>query len=212
MSDASSVPQIEVLPPEKKKRGRATTFTPELGERICKRLAEGESLRGICKDADMPAACQVHQWLLLTSDPMFDAFRTQYDTAKKIQAHNLVDEILDISDDGNNDWMERLGPEGQSLGWQLNGEHVQRSKLRVDSRKWFAGKVFPKLYGERLITQDETPRPNLPYKMGQLTLEELGALVELLDAAKAEPSVIGQATVVPPPSPKKKAKPKKKRA
>ncbi len=44
--------------------------------------------------------------------------------------------------------MERQG-EKKSEGWQLNGEHVQRSRLRVDTRKWFLSKLAPKRYGDR---------------------------------------------------------------
>ena len=45
--------------------------------------------------------------------------------------------------------MERLGPDGQSLGWQLNGEHVQRSKLRVWARLELLKKWNPKKYGDK---------------------------------------------------------------
>jgi hypothetical protein len=41
---------------------------------------------------------------------------------------------------------------GVNTGWVLNGEHVQRSRLRVDTRKWFASKVAPKIYGDKIET------------------------------------------------------------
>jgi hypothetical protein len=59
----------------------------------------------------------------------------------------LADELLEISDNGLNDWMERNG-EG-NVGWLVNGEAIQRSKLRVDTRKWVASKLKPKKYGDR---------------------------------------------------------------
>jgi hypothetical protein len=64
----------------------------------------------------------------------------------------LTEEILDIADDGSNDWMEKLDKDGKSVGWAVNGEAVQRSKLRVDARKWIASKLKPKKYGDKLDT------------------------------------------------------------
>lgn len=60
----------------------------------------------------------------------------------------LFEEILDIADDASNDWMERQSE--KSAGWELNGDHVQRSRLRIDARKWMLGKMQPKKYGDKL--------------------------------------------------------------
>jgi hypothetical protein len=87
-----------------------------------------------------------------------DAFREQYARAREAQADTLADEILEISDDGSNDWMQRTGKD-QEPAWQLNGEHVQRSRLRVDSRKWFASKVAPKKYGDKLEVAGDRENP-----------------------------------------------------
>ena len=57
--------------------------------------------------------------------------------------------MLDIADDACNDWMERLGEDGQPIGYQLNGDHIQRSRLRIETRKWLATKLQPKKYGDR---------------------------------------------------------------
>ena len=59
--------------------------------------------------------------------------------------HTALFEIFDISDDGTN---ERNGKDSE--GFQLNGEAIQRSKLRVDTRKWALSKLVPKKYGDRL--------------------------------------------------------------
>ena len=69
--------------------------------------------------------------------------------AKEESADALVEDILDIADDGSNDWMAVHGKDG-SEAWKLNGEHVQRSRLRVDTRKWIASKLKPKKYGEKI--------------------------------------------------------------
>jgi hypothetical protein len=59
----------------------------------------------------------------------------------------MADETLEIADDAQNDWMERNGAD--DVGYQLNGENIQRSRLRIDARKWMAGKLRPKVYGEQ---------------------------------------------------------------
>ena len=44
----------------------------------------------------------------------------------------------------------KLDKAGKESGYQLNGEHVQRSKLRVDTRKWYLSKILPKKYGDKI--------------------------------------------------------------
>jgi hypothetical protein len=128
-----------------RKMGRPSIYTLELSERICAELACGKSLRTVCKADDMPGLETVFRWLREKTD-----FRDQYEKAKNECADALVEEIIDISDDGRNDWMEVHDKDGNSTGWKLNGEHIQRSRLRVDVRKWAASKLKPRKYGERL--------------------------------------------------------------
>lgn len=125
--------------------GRPTDFTPELGDRICEEIADGRSLRSICLSDDMPNKSTVFRWL-----SMRDEFRDQYARAREAQADSLFDDLLDIADDGSNDWMERFDDEGGNIGWKENGEALNRSKIRIDARKWMAGKLRPKVYGEKL--------------------------------------------------------------
>lgn len=128
--------------------GRPTTFSPEVADAICERLANAESLRSICCDPEMPGQTTVFRWL---ADPAHDEFRQQYARAREAQADALFDEVLDIADDGTNDWMERKNADGEAgLGWQENGEAIRRSQLRIDARKWMAGKLRPKKYGDKL--------------------------------------------------------------
>lgn len=129
-------------PPEKPKIGRPSDFSQEIAAEICDRLCAGESLRTICRDDHMPACSTVFVWL-----SKHEAFAEQYARARDVQADAIFEEILDIADDARNDWMERRGE--NDAGWQANGEHIQRSRLRVDARKWMAGKLAPKKYGEK---------------------------------------------------------------
>jgi hypothetical protein len=56
----------------------------------------------------------------------------------------LVDEILAISDDTSQDTI--LNENGTAL---CNYEHINRSRLRIDTRKWLAAKLCPRFYGEK---------------------------------------------------------------
>lgn len=91
----------------------------------------------------MPDKTTVFKWLRERPE-----FLAQYARAKEESADALADEMLDIADDGSNDWMELHHRE--NVGWVENGEAMQRSRLRVDTRKWIASKLKPKKYGEKL--------------------------------------------------------------
>lgn len=119
-------------------------FSQEIFDAICEHIADGKSLRSICLKDGMPSKTSVMRWLMEN-----EALRDQYTRARELQADAIVDETLDIADDATNDWMESRSEDG-SVGYRLNGEHIQRSKLRIDQRKWMAGKLRPKVYGDRV--------------------------------------------------------------
>ena len=135
---------------EANKPGRPSDYTEDIAESICLRLAEGESLRSVCSDDGMPCKQTVLRWISRRPE-----LRAQYVRAKEEGAEAIAEELFDIADDGTNDWMEKLDKEGECIGYQLNGEHVQRSKLRIDTRKWYLSKIMPKKYGDR-IQHDQT--------------------------------------------------------
>jgi hypothetical protein len=129
--------------------GRPSSYTDEVADQICARLAEGQSLRAICRDEEMPEQRSVFRWLR-----SHEGFRQQYALAREAQADALFDEALDIADDGSNDWMlANNGDDDKTAAWRLNSEHVQRSKLRIDTRKWMASKLQPKKYGEKVTNE-----------------------------------------------------------
>lgn len=145
--------------------GAPSTFTAEMADMICERLADGESLRAICDAEDMPDKATVFRWLANNVE-----FRDQYARAREAQADSLFDDILDIADDGSNDWMERKNSDGENIGWVENGEALRRSALRVDARKWMAGKLQPKKYSDKLSVD------------GSITHEAGDSIKALMDA------------------------------
>lgn len=117
---------------------------------ICDRIADGKSLRSVCdSDDSLPAWRTFLAWVAEDDD-----LAQQYARAMAERCDAIGEEILEISDDARNDYMEMLADENDSpgmLGYKLNGEHVQRSKLRVDARKWFLSKLAPKKYGDSTL-------------------------------------------------------------
>ncbi len=133
-----------------KQNGRPTTFTQDQADHICAELAVGKSLREICRETEGLVLSTVMRWL--SANP---SFQEQYARAKSAGVDALAEEILDIADDGTNDWMERHDKDGENIGWQFNGEAARRSQLRIDARKWLLSKLAPKKYGEK-VTQEIT--------------------------------------------------------
>lgn len=64
----------------------------------------------------------------------------------------MADDLLEIADDGTNDFVEKERPNGPKF-LAFDGEHVQRSRLRVDTRKWILAKALPKIYGDKLTAE-----------------------------------------------------------
>lgn len=137
---------------EKRAPGRPSTFTPAIAAEICERLGKGEPLEAICRDAHMPPSRTVHGWVNDKERPagVPETFSTDFAQARARGFDAIAAECLVIADDASNDWMEKHTREGESAGWQLNGEHVQRSKLRIDTRLKLLAKWDPKRYGEKL--------------------------------------------------------------
>lgn len=103
----------------------------------------------------MPSATTIFNWLL---DKRHKDFLEQYETARNVQAEMMFEELLEIADDGSNDYIERETKDGDTYE-VLNSEHVQRSRLRVDTRKWYLSKVLPKKFGDKIahVGPDDGP-------------------------------------------------------
>lgn len=142
--------------------GPDTILTSELSQRICLLLMEGMSLRRICQLKDMPGKSTVMSWLAKDDkeDGVYAAFQDQYARARKIQVETLVDEIIDIADNRS---VEGIEAEDDTITTEKgdfpNKEWMQRSALRVDARKWYAAKLLPKKYGDKLALTDGDGKP-----------------------------------------------------
>jgi len=129
-----------------KKRGRPTKYSEKLTAKICSELAKGKSLRTIREQNDWcPNLDTIFQWL-----HRYQTFAEQYARAKEESADALVDEMLDIVDDGSNDWMTQYNRRTGRDERVFDREHYERSKLRFQARQWMASKLKPKRYGDKL--------------------------------------------------------------
>jgi len=117
--------------------GRPRIYTSELAIEVCKQLVEGKSLRKICKQENMPSIQTVMTWLWEETDYK-EEFSLQYAKARKQQAETMVDRMLDISDDADN-------------------KGTNKARLQIDTRKWVASKLYPKVYGEKVAFDSDQP-------------------------------------------------------
>lgn len=97
----------------------------------------------------MPSRDAVHTWL--DTKP---GFADKYVRARLLQADKYAEEIIAIADDGTRD--KTVDAEGNEI---VDHDHIQRSKLRVDARKWAASKLAPKKYGDKLELAGDASSP-----------------------------------------------------
>ena len=129
--------------------GRPSVFTQEIADQFCATVATTtRSLKWICENNDIfPHVGTVLRWLRENED-----FRNQYARAKEDQADLLAEEMMDIADETSNDTItDEKGNE------YANKEWINRSRLRVDTRKWIASKLKPKKYGDRVAQEISGP-------------------------------------------------------
>jgi transcriptional regulator with XRE-family HTH domain len=111
----------------------------EIGiEMICEQVSECKTLREIAEQAGVSKGSLI-AWLANYPD--------QYARAREAQADKLAEDLLQIADDGRNDTY--LDDDGNE---RTNQDVIARSRLRVDARKWLAGKMAPKKYGDKIET------------------------------------------------------------
>lgn len=107
--------------------GRPSDYDQETADLICLRLSQGETMISICRDEKMPAQSTVYLWLQKHSE-----FSEKYARARERQADYFAEQTVAIADETSD---------------------PAKARLQMDARKWFASKVAPKKYGDK-ITQE----------------------------------------------------------
>jgi hypothetical protein len=114
----------------------------EFMEQIIPRIEFGTPLSEICRDEGMPSPTTVYEWMKGESKEA-KARAERFARARRIGYDAIAEDCLRIADDGENDYMESLDSVG-GVAYKLNGENVQRSKLRVETRLKLLAKWDPK--------------------------------------------------------------------
>ena len=122
--------------------GRPTKYTDQLAQDICDGLIDGQSLNKLCMSDDMPCKASVYNWL---SDPEHAAFLDKYTHARERQAETFMDQCVDIADDNEDDTITLVNKAGKEYE-KVNHDHINRSRLRVDTRIKIAERMAPRKY------------------------------------------------------------------
>ena len=122
--------------------GRHTEYIPEIADEICHRISGGASVKTICASEGMPSMQTVFKWLREQS-----SFAENYTRATAERADAVFEEMFAIADDGSNDTY--IDDEGKV---RVDTDIVNRSRLRIDTRKWALARMAPKKYGDKIET------------------------------------------------------------
>ena len=137
-----------------------TIFTKEISKRICEGIMSGKSLAAVCREDGIPTVTTVMSWLSKGSENPekyidFNNFLNDYTRARECQADYFVDQVIEIADNCTTE-----------------SDSINKAKMRIDARKWTAGKMRPHKYG-----------------VVKSTAQEVGdAMVEYVTAIKASPN------------------------
>ena len=128
---------------------------------IIERMLNGKSLKSILdSDNKLPSRPIVYTWLNKESNKFDKEFLNNYAQATQDRADYLVEEIISIADDQEDDVY--VNDDGVEV---TNHNVINRARLRVDSRKWIAGKMKPKKYGDKLdVSADISQEVKISFK------------------------------------------------
>lgn len=158
----------------RKKIGRPSKYSPDVVEALCEQICTTNmGLKSICNsNQTFPDYATVFRWL-----NSYAEFRDRYARAREAQAELLADEIIDISDDTSGDI--KFDEKGNM---QVDYEHINRSRLRVDARKWKASKLAPKKFGDKMEIDHTTA--GHAFDLKALSTDDLKLLSSLQSKAR----------------------------
>lgn len=111
-------------------RGRPSVYSQGVANAICVRLAEGESLRSICREEQFPTEATVRQWVIDDRE----GFSSQYTRSRDAALDKMADDVIQIADEA---------------------EDPAKARLRFDARRWYLSKLAPKRYGDKLAIEHD---------------------------------------------------------
>lgn len=138
---------------------RPSLFSEDISEEICRRLSEGEPLAQICRDDHMPTDRTVRNWREADAE-----FSSAIACARETGFDVIAAECLEIAEDGSHDYKTKKRQSGEEYE-EFDAEHVQRSKLRIDTRLKLLAKWDPKRYGDKVALTGGGPE-DAPLNLG----------------------------------------------
>jgi hypothetical protein len=118
-------------------------WSEDMVEEILVAIALGATVQQACDKVFMGDKIDSFYKLMLRDKSVKDA----YDEARMIQAEKMaIDDIIEISDNTEND---------ETFDGRPNSAAVNRDRLKVDSRKWIAGKLHYKRFGDKIQQEVE---------------------------------------------------------
>jgi hypothetical protein len=128
--------------PKKHAGGRPSKYTPELAALICKRVATNHiGTAKLCKiHDDLPDDTTIYEWRYERPE-----FSRMYAEAKIKQSELLAERLIDLAEEK----AYYIDAEGNE---RVDGGFIQSQRLQVDTTKWIAAKLLPKVYGDKQQT------------------------------------------------------------
>jgi hypothetical protein len=114
-------------------------ITQELFDAICDDVASGKTLSECLRTLDI---LHVEFWKFKQLD---ENRNVSYARARELQAEAWADSLIEIADETSND--TKTNADGSEAP---NGEWMQRSKLKVETRKWLMSKNHVGRYGDKV--------------------------------------------------------------
>jgi hypothetical protein len=152
---------------KRSKCGRKSYYSPELADQICEVIANTpKSVPDIIAENPwMPAITTINRWQLENRG----GFRAKYLLAKQQQVHEHVNQTIKIADDAIK-MVHGVDP-------RTAAAIVQAAKLQCDVRHWYAGRLAPKIYGDK-------PEETKHSEDGLTEQERLAKVMGIFAAAK----------------------------
>ena len=108
-------------------------YSKQIADEIIEFMCSGGSVLQYTKQPNTPSESTIYRWI----DEDRDGFGSRYARAREMRIELIVDRIQDIADNVNEDAIA-----------------IAKAKLQIENMRWYAEKVKPKLYGNKLEVND----------------------------------------------------------
>lgn len=143
---------------------RPSSYTAEIADVICTRLAAGESLRAICRDEGMPDEATVRRWAW--DERLAPGFPPQYARARELGYDAMAEHALEIADVCR----EGRKTERKQVGWVCPACDKEAKWRGNQWQHAFPDETTPvalcvakpeRVYEEKVVTADMVERARL---------------------------------------------------